>query len=194
MEAKSFVSRVLFPRERGRRSFIWEPRYRDPRATNPGVRRSGPLLLPYSVLLQVGFTEPPPSPEMLVSSYLTVSPLPRCANVPRRFAFCCTFRGIASPGSYPALRPVELGLSSRPVAGTRDRLNDFAIHSCLGTTRCARFAHDGSDVTASSAAFASASARAFDARGTCSMSKRAKRARRVVAAACSGTRPAWRTR
>ena len=39
---------------------------------------NGPsLTLSYSVLLQVGFTEPPMSPSKLVSSYLTVSPLPR---------------------------------------------------------------------------------------------------------------------
>jgi len=34
-------------------------------------------LLPYLVLLPVGFTEPGRSPGLLVSSYLTVSPLPR---------------------------------------------------------------------------------------------------------------------
>ena len=38
---------------------------------------AGRLILSYLVLLRVGFTEPSPSPEMLVSSYLTVSPLPR---------------------------------------------------------------------------------------------------------------------
>jgi len=35
------------------------------------------------VLLQVGFAEPPMSPPELVSSYLTVSPLPQETNVPR---------------------------------------------------------------------------------------------------------------
>src|SRR3954471_25078478 len=34
-------------------------------------------LLPYLALLPVGFTEPGRSPDLLVSSYLTVSPLPR---------------------------------------------------------------------------------------------------------------------
>jgi hypothetical protein len=34
-------------------------------------------MLPYLALLQVGFTEPGRSPDLLVSSYLTVSPLPR---------------------------------------------------------------------------------------------------------------------
>src|SRR5947209_18516155 len=35
------------------------------------------MLPPYLVLLPVGFTEPGRSPGLLVSSYLTVSPLPR---------------------------------------------------------------------------------------------------------------------
>jgi len=35
-------------------------------------------LLSYSALLQVGFTKPTWSPTPLVSSYLTVSPLPSC--------------------------------------------------------------------------------------------------------------------
>jgi hypothetical protein len=38
---------------------------------------TGRLILPYLVLLQTGFTKPPASPPTLVSSYLTVSPLPR---------------------------------------------------------------------------------------------------------------------
>ena len=42
-----------------------------------------PSTLSYLVLLQVGFAEPPMSPPELVSSYLTVSPLPRETNVPR---------------------------------------------------------------------------------------------------------------
>ena len=42
-----------------------------------------PSTLSYLVLLQVGFAEPPMSPPELVSSYLTVSPLPRETKVPR---------------------------------------------------------------------------------------------------------------
>lgn len=42
---------------------------REPRAGNPST-------LPYLALLRVGFTELPVSPPGLVSSYLTVSPLP----------------------------------------------------------------------------------------------------------------------
>ncbi len=32
----------------------------------------------------------------------------------RRFAFCCAFRRLATPGRYPAPCPAELGLSSTP--------------------------------------------------------------------------------
>src|SRR5215510_10115106 len=45
--------------------------------------------LSYLTLLRVGFTEPARSPAPLVSSYLTVSPLPYGEAV-RRFAFCGT--------------------------------------------------------------------------------------------------------
>ncbi len=46
---------------------------REPRAGNPQT-------LLYLALLRVGFTELPVSPPGLVSSYLTVSPLPRHAG------------------------------------------------------------------------------------------------------------------
>ena len=43
----------------------------------PGsLGRAALFTLPYLVLLRVGFAEPARSPEPLVSSYLTVSPLP----------------------------------------------------------------------------------------------------------------------
>ena len=48
----------------------------------------------------------------LVSSYLTISPLPR-----RAVCFCGTFRRVAPPGCYPASCPVELGLSSPKIQG-----------------------------------------------------------------------------
>ena len=41
-----------------------------------GSSEAGHLVPFYLVLLRVGFTEPPKSPSTLVSSYLTVSPLP----------------------------------------------------------------------------------------------------------------------
>src|SRR4030081_2817321 len=59
------VSRVLYPC--GRQSFIFAGHYCQALATSPGVKRSGPLLLPYLVLLHVGFSLP------------DGSLLPRCA-------------------------------------------------------------------------------------------------------------------
>ena len=51
-----------------------------------------------STLLRVGFTEPPRSPGVLVSSYLTVSPLPAPhRGACRRSVFCGTFPRVA-PG------------------------------------------------------------------------------------------------
>ena len=49
-------------------------------ATDPGVQTGRVTPLPlYAVLLRTGFGEPMPSPAPLVSSYLTVSPLPAAA-------------------------------------------------------------------------------------------------------------------
>jgi hypothetical protein len=48
-----------------------------PLATYPGARAGSPPTLPYLVLHRVGFAELPRSPEELVRSYRTVSPLPR---------------------------------------------------------------------------------------------------------------------
>ena len=85
--------------------------------------------LPYLVLLQVGFAVPPCVATGAVRSYRTVSPLPSTALAAAarpddadqsrrerlrlgRFAFCCTFRGLAPPRRYLAPCPVEPGLSS----------------------------------------------------------------------------------
>jgi hypothetical protein len=59
-----------------RRSFIWAVHCWTAQATYPGGSGGPPFSLPYLVLLRVGFTELPRSPEVLVSSYLTLSPLP----------------------------------------------------------------------------------------------------------------------
>src|ERR1700686_5047035 len=59
------ISRFLCPY--GRQSFLWAAHYCTAQATYPEVKRSGPLLLPYLVLLHVGFSLPA---ELL---------LPRCA-------------------------------------------------------------------------------------------------------------------
>jgi len=66
-------------------------------------------------LLPMGFTQPIRSPESLVRSYRTVSPLPlkdRERSSDWRFTFCCTFPILADGGSYPPSCPVEPGLSS----------------------------------------------------------------------------------
>ena len=54
------------------------------------IAKSVPLL-PYLVLLPVGFAEPGRSPGLLVSSYLAVSPLPQGDGSLGRFVFCGTF-------------------------------------------------------------------------------------------------------
>ena len=73
-------------------------------------------VFPYLVLLQVGFAVPPNVATGAVRSYRTLSPLPATTrlHVPRhrRFAFCCTVRGLAPPRHYLAPCPVEPGLSS----------------------------------------------------------------------------------
>ena len=90
-----------------------------------GWRHAAQAHAPCLTLLPVGFTEPSRSPGLLVSSYLTVSPLPRGPKPARRFAFCCTFPGLAAGGRYPSLRPAEPGLSSRRVLLGADRAAPF---------------------------------------------------------------------
>jgi len=58
-----------------------------------------------------------------VSSYLTLSPLPRGLSTARRFAFCGTFLGVAPTRRYLASCPVKLGLSSRVQMHTSDHVN-----------------------------------------------------------------------
>ncbi len=68
--------------------------FRDPSGFHRLPRGFQRALLPYLVLLPMGFAEPSRSPGLLVSSYLAVSPLPRPGRKtpePRRFLFCCTF-------------------------------------------------------------------------------------------------------
>ena len=72
----------------------------------------------------MGFTQPTQSPESLVRSYRTVSPLPgkslptslhdtlQSSESFRRFAFCCTCPILADGGRYPPSCPKEPGLSS----------------------------------------------------------------------------------
>ncbi len=72
--------------------------------------RDGPPLLPYLALLRVGFTELPASPPALVSSYLTVSPLP----APPRRGVGGLFSVALSLGSLP------LGVTQHPARWSPD--------------------------------------------------------------------------
>ncbi len=112
-----------------------------PLATYPGARTGRPQALPYLVLHRVGFTKLLRSPEELVRSYRTFSPLPEkdfpaCWKIPdRRYAFCCTFLHVAATPRYGAPCPAVFGLSSGSCrAGTRDRLgySGLTILTLLG--------------------------------------------------------------
>jgi len=99
-----------------RGSFLYGRPHDRPPATYPGLRRSGPLLVPYVVLLRTGFTVRPTVTGGPVRSYRTLSPLPvpsRCRSGHRRSALCGTLHRLTAPGRYPAFCPAELGLSSR---------------------------------------------------------------------------------
>ncbi|CDK16453.1 hypothetical protein LA635_2829 [Erwinia amylovora LA635] len=74
----------------------------------------GPYLVnPYLALLRVEFTVPRTVASRAVRSYRTLSPLPDPICIGhRRFALCCTGRGLASPRRYLAPCPMEPGLSS----------------------------------------------------------------------------------
>ena len=82
------ISRVLSPAEAGWRSSIWDAGYPAPQAAYP--RHTGRATLgpsPYGLaprlclaLLPVGFAKPARSPEPLVVSYTTFSPLPRLSE------------------------------------------------------------------------------------------------------------------
>ena len=93
----------------------------------PGSSGGQPSNASCLTLLRVGFTEPPPSPEVLVVSYTTVSPLPRCDRrpvretaPPRRSVLCGTVPRVTPGGRYPPPCPAEPGRSSAsPSSGTR---------------------------------------------------------------------------
>src|SRR5262249_30313143 len=75
-------------------------------ATDPGVTSGRVTPLPlYAVLLRTGFGEPTPSPAPLVSSYLTVSPLPAASALPQT--------------PVGGLLSVPLSVGSRPPGVTR---------------------------------------------------------------------------
>lgn len=67
------------------------------------------------------------SPCPLVVSYTTVPSLPVCTQAPSAVYFCGTFLQLTLTGRYPALCPVEPGLSSRVRLNTSDCLRNFSI-------------------------------------------------------------------
>jgi len=69
-------------------------------------------MLPYLVLLRMGFTARSPVAGDPVSSYLTLSPLPRGRMAAGRSTLCGTFLGVTPTRRYLASSPMELGLSS----------------------------------------------------------------------------------
>jgi hypothetical protein len=88
---------------------------------DPRAGRATPLLS-YSALLRVGFTEPTRSPAPLVSSYLTVSPLPFRQLVRagrRRFAFCGTDPWGFPPWALPSTLPCGARTFLPPPRGDR---------------------------------------------------------------------------
>jgi len=87
--------------------FLWDACRQAPRATDPGggaeARLSGePDVPPLFGLAPGGVCHAATVAGSAVRSYRTLSPLPQAANSRRRFAFCCTFPGVAPAGRYPA--------------------------------------------------------------------------------------------
>ena len=109
--------------------FLWEARYRAPRATNPGCRAGMPLAAafsrparrPYAVLLPVGFTLPP-----LFQG--------RGALLPHRFTLALAH---GFPCASGGLFSVALSLGSPPPAVNRHRIpvepGLSSIPRCRGT-------------------------------------------------------------
>jgi len=84
-------------------------------------------VLPYLVLLQAGFAVPSSVTTDAVRSYRTLSPLPAALLRRRRFAFCCTFRGLASPRRY--LAPCPWSPDFPPRTRRSDCLTNSGAHS-----------------------------------------------------------------
>ena len=69
-------------------------------------------IAPYLTLLRVGFAMRPLSPAARCALTAPFHPYLCRSRGHRRFALCCTFRRLTTPGRYPAPCPAELGLSS----------------------------------------------------------------------------------
>ena len=97
------VSRFLYPE--GRQSFLWARHYCQALATYPEVERSGPLLLPYLVLLRMGFALPDRSLHPRCALTAPFHPYRKPSLHPdlRRYIFCGTFREIRFERTPPAV-------------------------------------------------------------------------------------------
>src|SRR5215213_1724365 len=103
---------VLLParsRDPVRRPGCTGPTHRGRRSGLPGSSGGPPSNAPCLALLRVGFTEPPPSPGMLVVSYTTVSPLPDACAPGGLFSVALS-RGSPRVGvtHHPALRSPDV--------------------------------------------------------------------------------------
>src|SRR5215471_21283880 len=96
----------------GRQSFIWASHYWLALATYPGVQRNGPFLLPYLVLLRVGFAMPA---RLLPPRCALTAPFhpyrKKAARRPliRRYIFCCTFRQARNGPARPLAGTLPCG-------------------------------------------------------------------------------------
>ena len=120
---KPVVSRVLLPPCGGDDSCIWDRRYRRPRATYPGVQRGGPPRPPLFGLAPGGVCPATSVTGSAVSSYLTVSPLPRRSRGG-------LFSVALSVGSLP------LGVTQHPALRSSDfprtsRITGFGRHAIV---------------------------------------------------------------
>ena len=103
-------------------------------------RTAAPFCL---ALLQMGFTWLPESPRIPVSSYPTVSPLPRNRGEPRsvrRSVFCGTFPDLTTGWRYQPFCPLEPGLSSRDkspaiIRSTSSLIVDGCRQNCTSSVR-----------------------------------------------------------
>ena len=90
----------------------------------PGSSDGPPSNASCLALLRVGLAEPARSPAPLVSSYLTVSPLPRAANRAAAVCFLLRLHEVAPAWVSPAPCPSESGLSSTDPKTDRGRPAD----------------------------------------------------------------------
>src|SRR5918992_815108 len=124
------VSRILSHLNRRGRPSIWDERCRPSRAAYTGMPEGGRATqIPCLALLRTGFAEPRRSPGALVSSYLTVSPLPG-----RNRAVCFLWHcpRVAPPGIFPSALPCGVRIFLDPARPGRGRPGGSQLHYGAG--------------------------------------------------------------